>query len=72
MYLHALSWSTNLVQASMTEAERIAHYRDLAAQFRQWAETETNEEARAGLLDMAQQYERLAGDRPARSPPFDR
>jgi hypothetical protein len=44
----------------MTEVERIAHYRDLAAQFRKWAETETNEGARAGLLDMARQYDRLA------------
>ena len=43
----------------MTETERLAHYRELAVQFRQWAETETNEEARAGLLDMARQYERL-------------
>jgi hypothetical protein len=44
----------------MTETERLAHYRELAAQFREWAKTETNEEARAGLLDMARQYERLA------------
>ena len=40
--------------------ERIAHYRELAAQFRQWAESETVSEARVGLLDMARQYERLA------------
>jgi hypothetical protein len=40
--------------------ERIAHYRELAAQFRQWAETETVSEARDGLLDMARQYDRLA------------
>jgi len=46
----------------MTEAERMAHYRELAAQFREWATTETNEEARVGLLDMARQYERLASD----------
>jgi hypothetical protein len=46
----------------MTETERLAHYRELLAQFRQWAETETNVEARAGLLDMARQYERLAID----------
>jgi len=46
----------------MTEAERIAHYRQLAMQFREWAKTETNAEARAGLLDMARQYDRLAGD----------
>ena len=46
--------------AGMTETERIAHYRELAAQFREWAKTETNEEARVGLLDMARQYEQLA------------
>jgi hypothetical protein len=46
----------------MTEVERLAHYRKLSAQFRQWAETEANQEARAGLLDMARQYERLAID----------
>ena len=40
--------------------ERIAHYRELAAHFRQWAESETVLEARDGLLDMARQYERLA------------
>src|SRR5437016_1544361 len=51
----------------LTEVERIAHYRDLAVQFRQWAETETNHEARAGLLDMARQYERLAKQRGAKS-----
>jgi hypothetical protein len=37
----------------MTDAERFAHYGELATQFREWAKTETNEEARAGLLDMA-------------------
>jgi hypothetical protein len=53
----------------MTEVERIAHYRELAAQFREWAKTEINEEeAHAGLLDMAQQYERLATDLAARGP----
>jgi len=52
----------------MTEAERIAHYRRLAAQFREWAKTETNKEARAGLLDMARQYERLASDVAVRGP----
>jgi hypothetical protein len=40
--------------------ERIAHYRELAAQFRQWAESETVPEARDGLLDIARQYDRLA------------
>ena len=46
----------------MTETERLAHYHELAAQFRDWAETETNKRARASLLDMARQYERLAAD----------
>jgi hypothetical protein len=51
-----------MAQASggMTEAERLAHYREMAAQFREWAKTETDAEARAGLLDMARQYEELA------------
>jgi len=52
----------------MTEIERVAHYRELAAQFREWAATETKEEARAGLLDMARQYERLASDVAVRRP----
>ena len=46
----------------MTESERIAHCRELAAQFREWAKTEPNAEARAGLLDMAWQYDRLANE----------
>ena len=46
----------------MTDAERMAHYLELAAQFREWAETETNEEARSGLLDMPRQYDRLVKD----------
>ena len=46
----------------MTDSERLAHYRQLAAQFREWAEAETNQEARAGLLDLARQYDRLASD----------
>ena len=46
----------------MTDSERLAHYSELAAQFREWAEGETNEEARQGLLDMARQYERLVED----------
>jgi hypothetical protein len=49
-----------------TEFERIAHYREQAAQFRQ-AENETVPEARDGLLDMARQYERLASEIEARS-----
>ena len=44
------------------ELERIAHYREQAAQFRQWAEDEIVPEARDGLLDMARQYERLASE----------
>ena len=50
-----------------TEAERIAYYRDLAAQFRGWAEDETNREARDSLSGMARQYERLAADITARA-----
>jgi hypothetical protein len=46
--------------AGSTDLERIAHYREQAAQFRQWAEGETALVARDGLLDMAKQYERLA------------
>ena len=46
----------------MTDSERIAHYLNLAAQFREWATTESNEEARAGLRDMARQYDRLLKD----------
>ena len=43
-----------------TEVQRIVYYRDLAAQFRGWAEDETNQEARDRLLEVARQYERLA------------
>ena len=50
-----------------TELERMAHYREQAAQFRQWAENETVPEARHGMLDMARQYERLASEIEARS-----
>jgi hypothetical protein len=46
----------------MTDSERLAHYSELAAQFREWAEGETNEEARQGLLDMARQYDRLVAE----------
>jgi hypothetical protein len=52
--------ASNLAAAGITGVERIAHYRELAAQFRQWAENETSGGARAGLIDMARQYERLA------------
>ena len=51
----------------MTETERLARYHELAAQFRDWAETEANKRARASLLDMAPQYERLAADMTART-----
>lgn len=44
----------------LTEIERIAHYRELADQFREWAETEANEETRAGLLGVAREYDQLA------------
>jgi hypothetical protein len=42
-----------------TEVERIEYYRNLAAQFRGWAEDETNQEARDRLFEMAREYERL-------------
>jgi hypothetical protein len=45
--------------AGSTDFERMAHYREQTAQFRQWAEEETVPE-RYGLLDMARQYEQLA------------
>jgi hypothetical protein len=48
------------VGTGKTELERIAHYREQAEQYRQWAEDESVPEARDGLLDMARQYERLA------------
>ena len=56
----------NLAQPApiLTEIERIAHYRDLAVQFRQRAQTETNDKARAGLLDIARQYDRLVPSEP--------
>ena len=43
-----------------TEVQRIAYYRDLAAQFRGWAEDETNQEARDRFFEVAREYERLA------------
>jgi hypothetical protein len=48
--------------AAGTGLERMAHYRQQAGQFRQWAEEETLPEARDGLLDMAMQYEELASE----------
>jgi hypothetical protein len=50
-----------------TEVQRRAYYRDLAAQFRGWAEDETDQEARDRLLEMARQYERLANQRDTKS-----
>jgi uncharacterized SAM-dependent methyltransferase len=60
---------TNLASpdAGSTDLERVAHYREQAAQFRQWAEAETALEVRGGLLDMARQYERLASALETRS-----
>jgi len=55
------------VSLGPTEAERIAYYRDLAAQFRGWAEDETNQKVRDSLSGMARQYERLAADITARA-----
>ena len=54
-------------RAGSTEFERMAHYREQAAQFRQWAEEEPVSEARDGLLDIARQYERLASEIEAKS-----
>jgi hypothetical protein len=51
----------------MAELVRIAHYREQAAQYRQWAADETAPETRDGLLDMARQYERLAGELEAKT-----
>jgi len=55
--------ATNLARAGFlgpNEVQRIVYDRDLAAQFRGWAEDETNQEARDRLLEMARQYQRLA------------
>jgi hypothetical protein len=49
--------------------ERIAHYREQATQYRQWAADETVAEARDGLLDMARQYDRLASELEAKTAP---
>jgi hypothetical protein len=67
--LARLSMTANLASAGGDRAalERVAHYREQAAQYRQWAEDETVPEARDGLLDMARQYERLASEIEARS-----
>lgn len=48
-----------MVQTPLTDVERCAHYRQLAVQFREWATSEPNPEARDGLIDMALQYDRL-------------
>src|SRR2546430_12048544 len=44
MYLTHIPRVNNMARAGagMTETERIAHYRGLAAQFREWAKTEIN------------------------------
>ena len=52
--------------SATTNIERMMHYREQAAQFRQWATDETVPEARDGLLDMVRQYERLAKELEAR------
>jgi len=69
MVLARLSMTANLASAGDDRAalERVAHYREQAAQYRQWAEDEAVPEARDGLLDMARQYERLASEIEARS-----
>ena len=48
-----------MAQTPLTDVERCAHYRQLAVQFRDWAASEPNPEARDGLMDMALQYDRL-------------
>lgn len=40
--------------------DRAAHYREQAAQFQRMAEAETQASARGRLLDLAEQYGRLA------------
>ena len=48
-----------MAQTPLTDVERCAHYRQLAIQFRDWAASESNQQARDGLMDMALQYDRL-------------
>jgi hypothetical protein len=73
MCVQALSLQRTILGSDrpiLTDVERVAHYRDMAGQFRKWAEAETREQSRIGLLDMARQYERLAtqlGSRPTAS-----
>jgi hypothetical protein len=43
------------------ELARAQHYRDLALQLRKTGETEPDEKRRVDLLDLAGQYEGLAG-----------
>ena len=43
-----------------TARDRAAHYREQAAQFRRMAEAETQATARDRLLELAEQYARLA------------
>ena len=53
--------------AGSIDFERMAHYREQAPQFRDWAEEDTVPEARDWLLDMGRQYERLASEIEAKS-----
>jgi len=46
-----------MAQTPLTDVERCAHYRQLAVQFRDWAASESNKQARDGLTDMALQYD---------------
>lgn len=43
-----------------TASDRVAHYREQAAQFQSMAEAEAKDAARDRLLDLARQYDRLA------------
>src|ERR1700730_16479790 len=64
-----MAGNNGLAPARSAELERIAHYHEQAAQYRQWAADETVAETRDGLLDMARQYERLAGEVEAKTAP---
>jgi hypothetical protein len=48
--------------AFRAELKRIAHYRELSAQFQSWAERESIPEACSNLLEMARQYGRAAAE----------
>jgi hypothetical protein len=62
-----MAGNNGLATTRSAELERIAHYHEQAAQYRQWAADETVAEARDGLLDMARQYDRLAGELEAKT-----